>query len=518
MSLYYSCQVCNEAADSSGPAVPAAFNEQRTQPLLQHASDYRLSIVRFGLSGRSVPTYRLQVQLAQSDPTQLAYVVALSATADVGAAPLYPAAVLAQTLTVKLWTPQGGLLAWDDAVPAAALYANAAALAVAVQAAIVALGGLFAGITVAANGWGALILTAPAGMLVSAGGPDAASRNMYGFSAQQLAFSAAAAALTAKNAAAIPSSAQWSGTATQRVVYVPEDGTRPRPPAVGPIVSQDNSQGYYDGYSVEWAAGLFNVAYAACLASLNTSFQTWFSAQYPLVPLKTLQSTAPVITFDAATQLFSMTVSAVSTPNAAGARTSAGCVYPSFSEELSVYYDEASSNLFGSWPETTASSAVVGSPYYSQMRFDAAPISAANTCTIRQQVTSLTSFWSPVQTLIIFVGGDLSCRSEFFSSPAAQATGNAFQSNTSASAFGNVLAEVAFQNASALDIGQTQTSFLPYISRPTALTASGPVSNILISCGWRDSFGNLTPIYLLPGASFNCKLAFTRNDIALGSE
>lgn len=505
----------NQASDSSAPPVAAAFSEQRQTALVKHADEYRLGIVRFGLSGRSVPTYRLQVQLGQSLPNVLAYQVALSATADCGAVPVFPSAVLTQTLQVKLWTPDGMLLGSGTAIPAPAVYANIAALATAVQNAIVALGGYFATATVSSNAWGALVLTAPTGLLISACGPDAVSRNLYGFPLAQLNVSAAATALTAKNAAAVPSSEQWSGTATQRVIWQTEDGTRPVPQSTGPILSQDNSQGYYDGYSVEWAAGLFNVAYAACLASLNAQFQAWFSATYPAQPLKSLQSTAPVITFDASTNLFSMTTSAVSSQSAS--RSSVGQTFPGFSETLSVYYDEASSNLFGSWPETTASNAVVGSPYYSQMRFDAAPI-VNGQLTIRQQITSLTSFWSPVQSLVIFCGGDLSCRSEFFSNPAPQSTGNAFQSQTSASAFGNVLAEVSFQNANALDIGGTQTSFLPYIARPTALCSSGPISNLLISCAWRDSFGTISQVYLQPGASFSAKLAFTRNDVILGAE
>lgn len=76
-NLYVNIDILNDKADGKAN-IPCRFTQVRAEDILDNASDYKASIVRFSLPGSSMPIMSVKIQDGQSDPDLTVYSVTLS--------------------------------------------------------------------------------------------------------------------------------------------------------------------------------------------------------------------------------------------------------------------------------------------------------------------------------------------------------------------------------------------------------------------------------------------------------
>jgi hypothetical protein len=120
------------------------------------------------------------------------------------------------------------------------------------------------------------------------------------------------------------------------------------------------------------------------------------------------------------------------------------------------------------------------------------------------------SLWTPV-TGVIFKTTLLSTAPENMATPVV------YQNNNQNLNAGKQNAEVLNILADFYDVKVTGTTYKPYIYyepsgeyKLTELYGKQPVNSIDIQVFWRDTFGNLVPFYLSPGATSTIKILFRK--------
>lgn len=518
-SIYYSALAQNASTSSVSAPVPCSITEVRSQPIIPRCDKYKLAIVRFSTPAKCLPVYQLQAQTGQADPNKLVYNVALQMTANI-AFPAFPQDIgdgFAQ-MVLTLWA-EGAIFARAPFAFGAQTLRNATETAAMVQATIQNVGGLWATTACVADTIGRLQLTPPTGYEIaiqSVSGPDNdAAIRLFGFIPSQ--WNQTSVKLTALNACNLGAVQTFTGTSTQQLIWVPEDAAAPTPQP--PLVQQDLSSAYYWGWSLQHAATLWNTAYAAAIADLQSQFLSWWYSLDPTSVSGVLQSKAPYITFDPATSLFSMNADPWSSPSNATSSSagllsprfatsaSAGLLYPRFEEAMTVCMDEESDALFGSWNEVTPAGSL-GTALYASLDFTTANL-VAGTCVLTQDSSSLTGNWSPC-TSILITSDQIPVLGEQLSSPFV--SGNIPSVPSVASTFAPIVSEVSYLGQPCT-VWNEQNSYEPYVLRSVRLQGSQPLTVISFQVSWRDRSGIVRPLLLPPaGSIFAIKCQFLRWD------
>lgn len=508
-SIYYSALAANASVSSALPAVPCTVSETRSQPLLDRCSDWQMSVVRMTLPSRSLPTYRLMPQLGQADPNLLEYSVGVSLSMTGSFAPIWPQVVLPNTCVFNLVLVALGAvvrsLSVDVVSGASATFASAADVATALETEIQAAGGLWSTVTVTADPFARLVLTPPSNYVLAVssvtGADDGIAAAFAGIPVSQFG-TRTNDKFTALNACGLQPGLTQTITSTQShaVYWVPEDGTAPK--AAAPLVAPDYSTQYYWGHSVSHAVGLWNTAFAAafeaCVTDLGNQWRILFPNAFPGV-----QSTAPFITFDPGSQLFSMNASPFSSPSLGGAAASTGQLYPAPAEAMVVSTDEASDLLFGNWNETTPA-ASLGTAQYATLDFSLAPVDGFVKLT--QDSSSLLGAWTPVTSLLV-TSQQIPVRGEQISAPFI--SGNAANAVGVASSFAPIVAEISLLGQSCFVPSTEISVYEPTTIRFVGLQGSGALTTLDFSLFWRDNFGVIRQVFLPPGSStFTLKAQF----------
>jgi hypothetical protein len=76
--IYFDFTMVNNDTTGTLPPPPLVFTETRNNPIVNNASDYYVSVVRFGVETPTLPLMIPQAVVGQSDPNQLIYTVNLT--------------------------------------------------------------------------------------------------------------------------------------------------------------------------------------------------------------------------------------------------------------------------------------------------------------------------------------------------------------------------------------------------------------------------------------------------------
>ena len=509
-TVYYSAIATNASTSSAQPAVPCYVVESRQQPLVARCSDWTLSVVRMSTPARALPVYQLNCVTGQSDVNLLDYQVACALTLKTATPPVWPQTLAANQVTMTLVLKALGVAVTGALVNlTAATYNSAADVASAIQTIMQARGGPWTTATCTVESttpWGRLVLTPPANYVISiqsvTGTDAAAAARFVGFPAQQWNTNTAGP-LTAYNAAGLGAEIVASATGTASVKWVAEDASAPTPQP--PLIQQDTSSSFYWGWSLSHACSLFNTAYAEAFASAvaQLSAAWWQPGKFPGVTC-----TAPYITFDAASGLFTMCASAWAVPSLGSGPLSAGYRYPMLEENLAVSMSESADLLFGSWNETTPAGSL-GTAQYATQDFSLAP-NVNGVVQLRQDSSSLTGVWSPVSSYLV-VSNQIPCKGEALSPPFVSTNVGAAAVGV-ASSFAPIIAEIS-TSGQPCTVNDESVNYDPFVVREVELTGDGDLSTLDFALLWRDKRGVVRPV-LLPaaGSTFSIKICLTKKE------
>lgn len=514
-SIYYSCLSANASSSSATAPVLANFIETRQSPIVERCSDWRLSVVRLTTPAKALPTYRLMPLLGQADPNLMDYEVSLTLTMQGSSPPFWPQTIAAGACLIDVALFVAGSVIATATLQVAPgttgtqTFVDAADLADVLQAQLQATSARFATCTVSADFIGRLKFSAgnpdyEIAILDVTGVDGATARAFAGFAASQ--FGVPASAVTGLNAAGLQQSFIRTLTSSQtaRIRWIPEDQTAPK--AAPPLLQPDYSSTYYWGHSVTHAVGLWNTAYAsayqAAVLDLQTQWRSQFTQTWPGV-----QTPCPFMTFDPASQLFSMNASPYAVASLAGPATSAGLLYPAPAESLVVTMDESSDALFGNFNEVTVAGSL-GTAQYATLNFALANV-VNGTVQLTQDATSLLGSWTPV-TSILVTSNQVPVKGEQISAPFVASNGNVGDPVGIQSAFSNVIAEVSLLGQSAFVPSTECTIYEPTAIRSVQLAGSAGLTTLQFGVAWRDNLGVVRDLYLpASGGLFTLKCQFT---------
>ena len=483
--------------------MPCTVTETRTQPILKRCGDWSVSVVRMSIPGRSLPVYELGPWIGQADPYLLGYVVRVAATIKAAAAPVFPWTLgAAATIDARLYLGRA-MLETAVLTLGAATYADAPAVAAALQSAFAGATPYLSTTTVSNDVFGRLICTPPAGSTLQISGRLPADQLKCGFTALN-GQNTTPGAVQAQNSCNLlaPTQSTYTAQADARLIWVPEDQSAPV--AAPPLLQADFNTNFYWGWSLAHGAALWSTAYA----DAQSQCYSLILAQFP--SFKGFTSKPATITFDPSTQLFSFNADPWSVASTSGPAQSVGGLYPLAEESFTFSMDESSDNLLGNWNSFTPAGSI-GTPAYSQLVFATAKLDiAANRVVLTQDGSSLSTGWSPV-TSILCTSNDLQVLGEQLSAPAV-ILGNVPQSESVASTFAPILAEISYLGQSCLVWNETNI-FEPYVLRRVQLQGSQPLTTVSMALLWRDVFGTVRDVKLpSSGGVFTVKLEFLKND------
>jgi hypothetical protein len=450
--------------------------------------------------GKSLPVYELGPWIGQADPYKLGYVVRAVVTVKKASAPVFPWTLAANAnFTATLTLGRAKLESAPLALPAAA-YADAAAVAAALQAVFAGSGFTFLStVTVASDALGRLICVPPTGSALQIVPTLPADELALGFTVQQ-SLVVTPGALEAQNACNLVAPVTFTATRDVRVIWVPEDYSAVI--AAPPLLQADFGGTFYWGYNLQHAGHLWTTAYTTAQTLLAGDIL----AQWP--QFLGFSSNPLVVAFDPPTQLFQARADSWSSQNTNGAAKSVGALYPVFEETFVYSMDEASDALYGNWNEFTPA-ASIGTPAYATLDFSTAVLTADTlTSVLQQDTSSLSTGWSPVTSLIV-TSNDISVLGESISAPAVY--GNVPFAGSVASSFASIVAEVSFLG-SPCTVWSQENEYSPYVLRRVGMNGDNPLTVISFALNWRDRFGIVRPVMLpAAGGTFSIKAQFLKN-------
>lgn len=297
------------------------------------------------------------------------------------------------------------------------------------------------------------------------------------------------------------------------VVYTPQSNVPKAPFSAG-----QNSQYWYI-YQVPAFIQMVNTALATCYDTLHGAPPAG-SGLYP--PYLTWDSALNVATFHAADDEFNEDLVTAGSPTG-----------------TSVFFNSALFQLFNSFPAYVANVVNNSSPatisatagrhfrfqffnFYNSLEVAAntytqpeippcgAPVAAKLYLSVVQQYSSVPSM-NPVKS-IVFLTSLLPVNPENVSQPEAAGTGRGFQSNGNNANIATVLTDFEVD----LVTGQEYRPFILYT--PTAeyrlvdLMSNQELKAIQISVAWRNSFGQIVPMFLGSNGNAQIKMMFRRKD------
>jgi hypothetical protein len=309
---------------------------------------------------------------------------------------------------------------------------------------------------------------------------------------------------------------------TQPIIYISETLDLTKAPVPIPSTcqtGQDLSTRYYWVYTYSHWMDLTNNAFAACIVDLQAQFAVWWNATVPMPPPVPTLQTAPVdITYNPATNLFTLYCDRVSFGGAA--RLSAGTAAD---ETARLYFNN---NMFGMYSnfdnqyvnlpsEKTNLIKVYSILYQNILTVASPPAPAAKSYWIMQQdYESTSTLWSPIES-IVFTSTLLPLVFEQTGDPVRFGDSLIGTTGNTQSAFQPIITDVALTNTNANDY----RSYIQYAPTAEYRLASfqrskQSINNIDIQVYFKNRLdGQLYPIQLFNQGSVSVKMMFRRRGI-----
>jgi hypothetical protein len=313
-------------------------------------------------------------------------------------------------------------------------------------------------------------------------------------------------------------------TTTQFCIWTPETLDLEQAPVPIPettVTGQDVSTRYYWAYTYSHWLQIVNTAFEACITDLQAQFAANYTAPagWNLPgPAPTLQTTAPILSYNPSTNLFSLYADRVGFGGAS--RTSAGTVTD---ENFRLFFNANTYGLFANFnnlyvnlPNGLTNEILIYPILFSNILTTVSPPApAAKTYWImNQDYPSTSTLWSPIES-IVFTSIMLPLAYEGIGAPIKFGTSQTGQSGNIEAAFTPIITDIALTNESASDYRQ----FIQYIPsaeyRMTSfLSSKSPISNIDIQIFWKNRLdGKLYPLTMFNGSSVSVKIMFRRRGI-----
>ena len=532
--IYFQAQVHNSssAGDQVSGDPPIAYNDTRNLPIIRDASKWKMAIVRATIdSGSDIPVFMAQIRggITQTDPNLMVESVSMT-FAWHGATAAYT------DVTVDGTNGTFVVTAYDTASPSAPINGagtivvlppgiyTRAAYAVVVQAALVAIGGVFALCTATVTPSGRLQITpgATTGVLVGIDFAttligtvlrDTSAAVIGGVVGTQVQASLTNPAIgfVLPNAITNPATAGIVVSPTFHVtvplIWVPQDKTEvdvPLAPSANGGKQQTWNAYYYFAWDERWIAGLFNTAFATCITQAATGllaqFQAWWTASAFGLPFPGIRTQAPFMSFSGASSLFTLALDKFGFATAEQTQTSYGLTWPLATEQLTCIFNSAAYKLFRSFPSIRLL-AVAGQleerwQIVPQGSLVSGTLPNGTACWLVEQAWASTDGqWSPV-TDIVFTTSSLPVQATQVGS-VVDFDGSTLTVSNSSSGFVSVITDISLSGQPASSyrggIQYTPQSEYRYVSMGTA---SAPIYSVQISVWWKTRWGELVSVTL----------------------
>lgn len=523
-----------------------SYTDSRVLPVLDDCSKWKMSIIRATIdNGADLPYFLAQIRggAAQTDNNLMIQSVSLRAFWQ-GSVAAYTNVTIDGTNNAFVVSAYDTTLEKSPIVQyqivniPAAVYTRAA-LAAAVQAAIQALGGVFALATavVLANGKmqitpggtpGVLIgidYSAPVAVIPAAV-RAANARVMGGIDGTKYEANIANPAVGFVFPNAILNPATYALTTspvfscTVPLTWIPQDqanDTIPLPPSMnGGRQDLKTNPYYYFCYDPLWVIKLFNTAFETCytqaVTGLDAQFAAWWAATFPGVTFPGWRTKAPFITFDASTQLFTISFDKYGYTSDTTSADSFGLISPSSQESFQAFMNSNAFQMFRSWP---CLSLPVAAPEIDFLVLiagakDGSLPDGTSAWAVTQTFKSLDGGWSPISS-VVFTTNSIPCVATQLGAVTAYGADTLTSATSSSSGFGNVITDVSLAGFGADSYRGTlqysPTGQYRYLSMGTAAI---PLYSVQISVWWKDKFGNLIPYQIPQGGWADILIQFAK--------
>lgn len=308
-------------------------------------------------------------------------------------------------------------------------------------------------------------------------------------------------------------------TTTQNCIWTPEilDDELSTPPLLSTTqIGQEVGDRYYWCLTFSHWVNIVNTAFQACITDLQAQFaNTWTTVWNQPAPVPLLNTTAPILTFNPTTEIFSIYADRYSFGG--NDRTSRGS---NEDENCRLFFNTNTYNLISNFqslypnlPNGLTYEILIYQILYSNIFSVASPPApqAKSYWVMNQDYPSVSSVWSPIES-IVFTSTLLPINKEGVSAPIQfgdSTTGSV--ENTEAN-FNPIITDISLTTTSASDYRQ----FIQFI--PTAeyrmtsfLSSNIPVSNIDIQIFWKNRLnGQLYPLRLTNQSSVSVKILFRK--------
>lgn len=281
---------------------------------------------------------------------------------------------------------------------------------------------------------------------------------------------------------------------------------------------QDLSTRYYWCYDYTHWLDIVNTAFETAVSDLQTLFNAAWVAAGNVAPAPALGTSAPYITYNPTTNLF--TLYADRYGFGGSARLSAGTTAD---ENATLYFN---SNMFGMFTgfdnvyvnlpgEQTNEIKIYPILFQNIVSVASPPAPAAKSYWVMaQNYESTSTLWSPVDS-IVFVSNLLPLVFENVGDPIQFGEGNDNTFNSDQGNFAPIITDIALTNQNAHDYRQ----FILYspIAEYRLLSfqrSKSQINNIDVQVFWRNRLNNqLVPLQMFNGSSVSIKMLFRRRGI-----
>jgi hypothetical protein len=321
-------------------------------------------------------------------------------------------------------------------------------------------------------------------------------------------------------------------TSTQPIIYVSEtadDILAPTPPPETTVTGQDVSTRYYWVYSYSSWLNCVNTAFQNCITALQTQFQTAWAAAGNAGTAPALKTSAPYITYDGPTNLFSLYADAQSF-GPSSIRMSAGTTQ---NETATVYFNSNMNGLFDNFrntyvntPNTELTNLIytgpvgygavtAGVPYGENIVAIGSGASLKYFWKMTQDYESTSTLWSPIES-IVFNSTMLPLVFEATGDPIIFGDSNTnTSSGGSRPAFQPIITDVALP----LESAQSYRELIYYSPSAEYRMASfqrskQPINQIDIQVYYKNRLdGQIYPIQMYNCSSVSVKIMFRKRGV-----
>jgi hypothetical protein len=309
-------------------------------------------------------------------------------------------------------------------------------------------------------------------------------------------------------------------TGTQPVIYVPETQDQrlaPTPPPSSTVTGQVIAPTrYYWIYTYSNAVAMFNTALAACIADIQTQFNTWYLAQPGAVgPAPTLGTAAPRLTYNPDNNLFTIYSDVYGFGGTS--RTSIGS---NADESCRLFFNAPLFGLLANFQNIYRGDVVLTNEIlinnvaglYQNALTVGAPLNKSFWLTV-QDYESTSTLWCPVDS-IVFISGLLPLNTEASSEPIRLGGANIGNTQTSR-AYEPVITDVALDQTNA----HAFRGYFQYVPQAeyriiSTLRSQTPINSFDIACYWRCRLdGKIYPLQMFSGSSASIKILLRRRGI-----